>query len=234
MEGRSAEAFEAVRRARNFVTDDLIATMPGMDWPFSEAYSVLVRFGRWDEMIAAPPPNPRFKALAGGYLYARATALAARGRVAQAKRALGDLEKLAREMPDDTAAGFNTAKDVLAVGVLVAKARIADAQNKPEEAINLLQRAVAKEDRLAYDEPADWFFPVRHLLGAELLKAGRPMEAEAVYRADLKQHPANGWALFGLSAALNAEKRSGAAAKAHSQMEAAWKNADVKLVSSAF
>jgi tetratricopeptide (TPR) repeat protein len=234
MEGRSAEAFEAVRRARNFVTDDLIATMPGMDWPFSEAYSVLVRFGRWDEMIAAPPPNPRFKALAGGYLYARATALAARGRVAQAKRAVGDLEKLAREMPDDTAAGFNTAKDVLAVGVLVAKARIADTQNEPGEAINLLQRAVAKEDRLAYDEPADWFFPVRHLLGAELLKAGRPTEAEAVYRADLKQHPANGWALAGLSAALNADKRSEAAAKAHSQMEAAWKNADLKLVSSAF
>ena len=234
MEGRSEEALDAARRARKFVTDDLIATMPGMDWPFSEAYSVLVRFGRWDEMIAEPPPNPRFKALTGGYLYAKATALAAEGRVVEAKRMLRDLEKLTRELPADAAAGFNTAKDVLAVGALVAKARIADAQAESEEAINLLQEAVGKEDQLTYDEPADWFFPVRHLLGAEMLKAGRATEAETVYRADLKRHPANGWALAGLSAALAAEQKSSAAAKAKAQMESAWKNADVTLVSSAF
>jgi hypothetical protein len=185
-------------------------------------------------MIAEPPPNPRFKALTGGYLYAKATALAAKGRVAEAKQTVRDLEKLARELPADAAAGFNTAKDVLAIGALVAKARIADAQNGPEEATNLLQQAVVKEDRLAYDEPADWFFPVRHLLGAELLRVGRPKEAEAVYLADLKQHPANGWALAGLSAALDVERKRGAAVKAQAQMENAWKNADVKLVSSAF
>jgi tetratricopeptide (TPR) repeat protein len=234
MEGRSEEALEAARRARKFVTDDLVATMPGMDWPFSEAYSVLVRFGRWDEMIAEPPPNPRFKALTGGYLYAKATALAAKGRVVQAKRTLRDLEKLARELPADAAAGFNTAKDVLAIGALVAKARIAGAQNEAEEEINLLQQAVAKEDQLAYDEPADWFFPVRHLLGAELLKVGRANQAEAVYRADLRRHPANGWALAGLLSACAAEQKSSAAAKARSQMVSAWKNADIKLVSSAF
>jgi tetratricopeptide (TPR) repeat protein len=234
MEGRSEEALDAARRARQFVTDDLIATMPGMDWPFSEAYSVLVRFGRWDEMIAEPPPNPRSKALTGGYLYAKATALAAKGRVVEAKRTVSDLEKVTRELPADAAAGFNTAKDVLAIGALVAKARIADAQNEPEQAINLLQQAVTKEDRLAYDEPTDWFFPVRHLLGAELLKAGRPKEAEAVYLADLKQHPANGWALAGLSAALDVENKRDAAVKAQSQMESAWKNADIRLVSSAF
>jgi tetratricopeptide (TPR) repeat protein len=234
MEGRSQEALAAARHAREFITDDLIATMPGMDWQFSEAYSVLVRFGRWDEMIAEAPPNPRFKALTGGYLYAKAVALAARGRIEQAKRTVGYLERLAQELSADAPAGFNTAKDVLAVGALVAKARIADAQNEPEEAINLLQQAVAKEDQLAYDEPADWFFPVRHLLGVELLRAGRPKEAEAVYRADLKQHPANGWALAGLCAALDAENQSGAAAKAQSQMENAWKSADVKVLSSAF
>jgi tetratricopeptide (TPR) repeat protein len=234
MEGRREEASKAARRAREFVTDDLIATMPGMDWPFSEEYSVLVRFGRWDEMIAEPAPNPKFKALTGGYLYAKATALAAKGRVAEGKRTVSDLEMLVSGLPAEAAAGFNTAKDVLAVGVLVAKARIASAQNESQEAISLLQQAVAKEDQLAYDEPADWFFPVRHLLGVELLKAGHAMEAEAVYRADLKLHPANGWALAGLSAALDEEKKSSAAAKAKAELESAWKNADVKLVSSAF
>lgn len=234
MEGRSEEALKAARRAREFAADDLIATMPGMDWPFSEEYSVLVRFGRWDEMIAEPAPNPSFKALTGGYLYAKATALAAKGRVAEAKGTVGDLEKLAGELPAEAAAGFNTAKEVLAVGVLVAKSRIASAQNQSEETIGLLQQAVVKEDQLDYDEPADWFFPVRHLLGAELLRAGHAMEAEAVYRADLKLHPANGWALAGLSAALDEDKKSSAAGKAKAEMESAWKNADVKLVSSAF
>jgi hypothetical protein len=234
MEGRSKEALEAAKGARQFVTDDLMATMPGMDWQFSEPYSVLVRFGRWDELIAEAPPNPRFKSLIGGYLYAKATALAARGQVEQAKRMLDDLEKLIAELPADALAGFNPTKDVLAVAALVARARIAEGQNEPEEAINLLQQAVTREDQLAYDEPADWFFPVRHLLGAELLKVNRPKEAEAVYRADLKRHPANGWALAGLSAALDAEKKSAAAAEARSQMEGAWKNADVKITSSAF
>jgi len=234
MEGRSEEALKAARHAREFVTDDLIATMPGMDWPFSEVYSVLVRFGRWKKMIAEPAPNPSFKALTGGYLYAKATALAATGRVGEAKRTVVDLEKLAGELPAAAPADFNTARDVLAVGILVAKARIAGAQNEPEAAINLLRQAVAKEDQLAYDEPADWFFPVRHLLGAELLKAGRAKEAETVYRADLRRHPANGWALAGLSTALDAEKKSGAAAEAKTQTDNAWKNADLKITSSAF
>jgi hypothetical protein len=117
---------------------------------------------------------------------------------------------------------------------LIAKASIASAQNEPEKAVNFLRQAVGKEDRLDYDEPADWFFPVRHLLGVELLRTGQATQAEAIYLADLKHHPANGWALAGLSVALKAEKRNSAAAKADAQMETAWKNADLKLTSSAF
>ena len=52
---------------------------------------------------------------------------------------------------------------------------------------------MAREDRLAYDEPRDWFFPVRHMLGAQLLTANRAPEAEAVYHEDLLRNPANGW-----------------------------------------
>ena len=70
-------------------------------------------------------------------------------------------------------AGLNRVKDVLAVALLVGKARVALAENKTEDAISLLRDAIAKEDRLAYSEPADWFFPNRHVLGAVLLKAGQ-------------------------------------------------------------
>ena len=91
-----------------------------------------------------------------------------------------------------------------------------------------------KEDQLAYDEPADWFFPIRHLLGSVLIKAGRAADAEIVYRDDLSRHPNNGWALLGLTQSLKIQGRSAEASSARQQLATAWKNADVILVASAY
>ncbi len=234
MEGRRADAVHAAKQSRTLLSDEMLAMMPGMDWPLSEAYTARLRFGMWDDLLVEEPPNPQLKALSGGYLYARGTALAAKGRVEDAKRVLADLEKLRSELPADAAAGFNSANDVLALAITIVQARIAIAEKHPSQAITLLRQAVAKEDKLAYDEPSDWFFPVRHLLGAELLKAGKAKEAEAVYRADLKRNPKNGWALYGLSEALRAQKKTAEAAKVEQQFREVWKNADVTLVASAF
>jgi tetratricopeptide (TPR) repeat protein len=123
---------------------------------------------------------------------------------------------------------------VLAVAVLTVTARIALAEGRDDEATGILREAVAKEDQLAYDEPADWFFPARHILGAVLIRAGRGADAEAVYRDDLSRHPNNGWALYGLAQALHMENRSAEALAAQQQFDTAWKNADVILVASAF
>ena len=114
------------------------------------------------------------------------------------------------------------------------QARIAAAEHRPQDAIALLRQAAAAEDKLAYDEPKDWFFPARHLLGAQLLEAGRAAQAESVYREDLKRNPANGWALYGLGAALKAQGKTAEAAKVAREFETAWKNADVTLTASAF
>ncbi|HYM27960.1 MAG TPA: hypothetical protein VET66_07405, partial [Steroidobacteraceae bacterium] len=102
------------------------------------------------------------------------------------------------------------------------------------DAVRLLRQAVAAEDALAYNEPADWYFPTRHLLGAQLLIAGRAAEAEGVYREDLRRNPHNGWALYGLAAALKREGRAAAAARTRGEAEAAWKHADLQLPGSAF
>ena len=123
---------------------------------------------------------------------------------------------------------------MLAVAVLTVKARLALAEGRNDEATGILREAIAKEDRLAYDEPADWFFPVRHILGAVLIRAGRGADAEAVHRADLNRHPNNGWALYGLAQALRIEGRSADALAAQQQLDTAWKNADVTLSASAF
>jgi tetratricopeptide (TPR) repeat protein len=233
MEGRKAETLEAVRNSRETIPDEMLLAMPGFDWPLAEEYAAAVRFGLWDDMIAKPAPNPELPALTGGYLYGKGMALASKGRTDEAKAMLAQLQQLAASLPADTPAGFNSAKDVFAVATAIVQARIASAGHHPDESISLLREAVAKEDRLAYDEPKDWFFPVRQLLGAELMAAGRAPEAEAVYRKDLQENPANGWSLFGLQAALRAQNKTDAADKVEREFRAAWKNADVMLTSSA-
>ena len=90
------------------------------------------------------------------------------------------------------------------------------------------------QDRLPYTEPPAWFYPVRHSLGAALLEAGKPAEAEAVYREDLDRNPGNGWALFGLAEAMRAQGKTEAAKAIDADFREAWKHADVKLTSSRF
>jgi tetratricopeptide (TPR) repeat protein len=159
------------------------------------------------------------------------TALAAKGRVDEAKSELAELEKVAASGGDGS---LERVKAVLAVAVLNAKARITAAEGNKTAAIGLLREAVAKEDRLAYSEPADWFFPTRHLLGSVLIEAAQAADAEAVYRDDLSRHPDNGCALYGLAQSLRMQGRSAEALRVQQQFDRAWRHADVSLVASAF
>jgi hypothetical protein len=90
------------------------------------------------------------------------------------------------------------------------------------------------EDQLRYYEPPLWHIPVRHSLGAVLLQAGRPAEAEQVYRADLQQHPHNGWALYGLKQSLDAQQKRMEAGVVDQEFRHAWARADVQLPASRF
>jgi tetratricopeptide (TPR) repeat protein len=234
MEGRRAETVAAADSSRPLVSDEMLTAMPGADWYLGESYTARVRFGLWDEILIMTAPNPKLTGLRGGYLYARALALSARGRLDEARATLAELQALIAAVPADTPAGLNTVKDVLGLGVLVVQARIAAAERRPNEAIKLLHQAVQAEDQLAYNEPRDWFFPVRHLLGAQLLQVNRASEAETVYRQDLKLNPDNGWALYGLSTALKAQGKTKEAAQCAQQFATAWKHADVTLTASAY
>ena len=234
MEGRKVETIAATDRSRKAVSDELLLAMPGADWYVAELYTARVRFGLWDQLLAMSVPDPRLTGLTGGFLYGRAVALAAKGRVDEARATLGDLQALAAAKRAEAPAGMNAVKDVLGVAVPIVRARIASAEHHPDEALASLRQAVTAEDRLAYNEPKDWFFPARHLLGAALMEAGQPGEAEKVYREDLRQNPANGWALYGLSAALKAQGKNKEAQQFARQFAIAWQHADVMLTESAF
>lgn len=234
MEGRKAETIAAADSSRKAVSDELLLAMPGTDWYVAEMYTARVRFGLWDELLAMPAPNAKLAGLTGGYLYGRAMALAAKGRVVEARAALNELQALAASKQGEAYAGMNALKDVLGVAVPIVQARIASAEHRVDDAVASLRQAAAAEARLAYNEPRDWFFPARHLLGATLMEAGKAGEAEKVYREDLQQNPVNGWSLYGLNAALKAQGKAAEAAKVARQYQTAWKHADVVLLSSAY
>jgi tetratricopeptide (TPR) repeat protein len=235
MEGRQKETLEAVAAMRRAITDEMLLAWPGYDWMYmSLDYTTGVRFGRWDDLLAKPAPNPKLPVLVGAYLYGRTVSFAAKGRIDEAKAALAELERVSDTLPPDAPAGFSTARDVFAIAIAVAKARIARAENRPADAIAFLEDAVAREDNLPYNEPPDWFVPARHDLGAVLLATGDAAKAEAVYRKDLDMHPENGWALFGLAAALRQQGKTTEAEAAQSRFDAAWSNADITIASSAF
>lgn len=234
MQGRRADTLDAARRSRAIISDDLLVTMAGADWYVAETYSAMVRFGMWEEMLAEPAPNPTLMGLTVGYRYGRTIAFAARGRLDEARSELAELEKRGATAAPGDGAGLSPAADVFSVAILVAKARIAGAEAKDSDAIALLTEAVAKEDALAYDEPSDWFFPTRHLLGVAMLRAGKAQDAEAVYREDLRRHPDNGWALYGLTQSLTAQHKDAEARQTRQRFDTAWKDADIALAASAF
>ena len=232
MEGRRAETIDALKKARAAVPEAMMLGMPGLDWGIGFLYDAMVRFGRWDELLTEPAPNPKLTGLTIAWLQARATALAAKGRVAEAKALLPELDRAIAASPADATQGMNAARPLYEIGVLKAKARIAMAEGQPGAARMALREAVTKEDGLSYNEPSDEFFPVRHLLGAALLNAKRPGEAEAVYREDLRRNPNNGWALHGLARALEAQGKKTDMETA--LFKEAWRHSDTQLTASAF
>jgi tetratricopeptide (TPR) repeat protein len=193
----------------------------------------MVRFGKWQEILAEPPPEPRHAVLSGLYQHAQGMALAATGRLAEAEARAAEIRTIEANLPGDMLADLNPAKAILALSAKIIDARVAEA-NKQDGALTLWQEAVEMEDALAYAEPADWFYPTRHYLGALLLERGLFKEAEASYREDLVKNPENGWALYGLWQALLKQKQKAPAKEVEARFRKAFAGSDLTLTRSAF
>ncbi len=238
-QGRSAAAMDAGRMiARGLDPGTLKASGPfseTIQHLMSQPLYVMVRFGRWDEILKEPQPHADYMLMNAMWHYARGMAYRYQGKLRAAKQELAAVGKVANgDFMKDKFVGFTPAPAVLTVATLVLDAGIATASGDREAAIAKLDRAARLQDGFRYNEPPDWYFPVRHYLGAELLDAGRAAEAETVYWQDLARNPGNGYALFGLQHALAKQGRAAEAADVAGQLRVAWKDADVKLRSSRF
>ncbi len=197
----------------------------------------LVRFGRWREILEETlPPDVAEPYPLAIWHYARGTAYAKTGRVAEARRELAAVERFAADpkLARARIKNINAAAALVSIARLTLGADIALAEGRAADAVAALTEATAIEDGLTYDEPHLWLAPTRHALGAALLAAGRPAAAARVYREDLAHYPDNGWSLAGLAAAQRAQGDGAAAAATQARFRAAWGKADVALPGSRF
>ena len=232
MSGQSALAIASARKVAATVPAEALKDTPPLQGFLIVPYHALVRFSKWDEILAEPAPAYDTIFTRGVWHYARGRALAGKGRLEDAEKELAALEAIVKDpaLPSlPASASLNTPDAILRIAPEVLAGEIAAKRKDFDKALLHLERAVRLEDALIYTEPADWPSPVRQDLGAALLEAGRAVEAEAVYWDDLKRNPENGWSLSGLLQALTAQGKKDDAARVQQRFEKAWSSADVKL-----
>lgn len=234
-QGRGEAAMEGARKVQSKIPVDMHGNAFGAFETFlSQPLYVMVRFGYWQQVLKEPAPVKSNEFMVGVWHYARGMAFSNLGKVKQAEQELTKLDGLRGELSAEYTIGFGSASRLLHVAALLLGGDIAANAKDFDDAISRLARAARIEDSLLYNEPPDWYFPTRHVLGAVLLQAGYAAEAEVVYWQDLKKNPKNGFSLFGLAQAQAAQGNSQGAEQALSDFNIAWSEADTELTSSRF
>ncbi len=195
-----------------------------------------VRFGDWDAILSDPAPPAELPYPAAIRHFARGMAHLRKGARDEAAREADALHAIAVD-PAMTKVSFfdiNHADGVLRIADALLRGELLRAQGKNADGIAALREAVAAEDALAYNEPADWPLPVRPYLGAALLDAGDAAGAAEAFNQDLKTYPENGWSLFGLAQAQQKLGQADAARETSRRQAAAWQWADAPLIAARY
>ncbi len=195
---------------------------------------VLIRFGRWEDILNEPEPAEYLPMSRSIWHYARGVAFAATGKVAQAREEQIAFLESKKQVPETSILFNNTSLDILGVAELMLAGEIAYRDGDQEFAFAKLRDAVKLDDALNYDEPWSWMQPARHALGALLLEQNRAAEAELVYREDLRRHPRNVWSLQGLAESLEKLGRETEAREVRQQWTQAGTRSDIQVNRSCF
>ena len=228
MQGNSALSLESARKVADNVQLAQIEQFPTIEFFKTIPLLSLVRFNRWDEIMAEPQPAESLEFSTAIWHYARGIALANTGDLTAARAEQAEIPPIAErasinflDTNDYPASALLSIADHLLLGEIAWK------EGQIDEAVAHFEAAVAGQDELPYTEPPFWYYPTRQSLGAVLLDAGRAADAEAVFRRDLEQYPHNGWSLFGLIQSLEAQGKE--LGDLPTMFERMWGKADVEL-----
>jgi tetratricopeptide (TPR) repeat protein len=195
---------------------------------------VMVRFGLWDDILAEPDRYAENMPFTRAFHYAaRAIAYAAKGEPDNARKTQSVFLERAKPVPKEATVSNNSCEAIIGVVGPMIEGEILIAEGKIDSGIEQLRTAIENEDTLKYDEPPGWLIPIRHSLGAVLMKQQRFAEAEQVYRDDLARLPENGWSLLGLAESLRKQKKNAdEVAQTQAKFEKVWAKADLTVTSS--
>ncbi|KAJ6120895.1 Tetratricopeptide-like helical [Penicillium sp. IBT 18751x] len=236
--GQSKIAIDTATQLAESITEDLLRFI-------ATRVHALVRFGRWEDIIALSMPTDRvlYCTTTAMTHYAKGVAYAATGRVDDAKKEQTNFQAAVKLVPSSRTIFNNTCVDILGVGEAMLDGEIAYRSGNYDYAFSRLRDAVDRDDNLPYDEPWGWMQPARHALGALLLEQGRVEEAMGIYAADLGideslpralRHINNVWALHGYHECLLRVGRAAEARILAPQLRLALAMADVPIRSSCF
>ncbi|PYH94913.1 TPR domain protein [Aspergillus ellipticus CBS 707.79] len=248
--GRAGVALETVRRLEESIPEELlrVESPPMADWLegfLGMKVHVLIRFGRWEELVAMERPADEvlYCVTTAMVHYGKGVALAALGRVDEAREERELLRESVKRVPQSRMIFTNNTVDILAVAEAMLDGELEYRRGNFEAAFEHLRRSIVLDDGLQYDEPWGWMQPTRHAYGALLLEQGRVQEAAAVYQADLgfddslpraRQHPNNVWALHGYHECLTRLGRTAEARIVKPLLKQAVATADVPVKSSCY
>jgi tetratricopeptide (TPR) repeat protein len=237
LEGRGNRALEASEYMADYVVNHEMMFDPGgesMQHFYSIPWYIMVKFAKWDEILEEEKPDEKLVYPNIIWHYARGMAYAAKKDLLKAENELASVKLLEKDssLEGKKFFGINYLTDLIFIAKNTLEGEIAFRNQDYDKSIKLLKAAISKEDSLAYNEPPDWFFSVRHLLGNVLLEAGRYAEAEEVYRQDLKKLKENGWALMGLYQSLLKQGKEFETEKILQRYQKAFEFSEIELTSS--
>lgn len=228
MEGRYEDAIKTAQKLRDFYTPHY-ARMPELEYYEPSVMFVMLRFKKWKEVLDLSRPPESMIVSNILWHFGRALAFSSLGDSKQAENEQKIFMDSKAKLPLSTLYGYNKASDVLAVAECQLDSKIAEMNGDNTAAINLLRKAVSLQDELYYNEPPDWYFPIRENLGELYYKNEQYPIAELIFTKDLEKHPLNGRSLFGLWKTLEAQSKTTDAYWIKSAFHKAWKYADTPL-----
>ena len=229
--GDSKTAIASAKKTAEKVPVSQLMSLPFLQDFYTTPMLSYVRFGKWNEILTIPNPGIDYQHVKLIWHYARGIAFVHKNNLEKAREELVELDKLEEDLSlESLVANYtNPSSKIALVAQKVLGGEIAAAVGNYQKAIGLLEKGVQYEDLLIYSEPAAWHVPVRHTLGAVLLKANMPEKAEAVYRKDLENIRDNGWSLMGLHQSLKAQDKTIEAEEALQRFKKAWAKADIQI-----